>query len=188
MFDIRKIVVVLLIAILFSVFVFTTVEAVYPSPDHSDYCGMNSRINEMPVKDSLDCPTTFPSQEDQIACDENKGYISYRYDSQGCATEYYCETCDKEYEAAQDAHNRVVFYVAAILSLIAIFVALSLPSQTKKGNNVHEWIGSGLLLGGAFVLLFGTIQGFSSLDRIVRPIVMLLELVLVIFLAYKKLK
>lgn len=187
MFDIRKIVVVLLIAILFSVFVFTTVEAIYPSPEYDSYCGTNSRSYAMPVKESLDCPALNPSQDAIAECDP-KGYISYRYDSQGCATEYYCETCDKEYQAAQDSHSRVVFYVAAVLSLIAIFVALSLPSQTKKGNNVHEWIGSGLLLGGAFVLLFGTIQGFSSLDRIARPIVMLLELALVIFLAYKKLK
>lgn len=80
-----------------------------------------------------------------------------------------------------------MFYVSALLALIVIFVALNLPVKKKK-NNIHEWVGTGLLLGGAFVLLFGTIQGFSSLDRFVKPIVMLAELILVIYLAYKKFK
>ena len=181
MFDIRKIVVVLLIAILFAVFVFSTIEAVYPSPSYDDFCDDQARpfLGDRDSCENVDVP--------QEAYDTCEGRIEYRYDSNGCASEYYCETCYEEYDAAREQYYRVLFYVSAVLSLIAIFVALNLPTNKKK-TSIHEWVGTGLLLGGAFVLLFGTVQGFNSLDRFVKPIVILAELVLVIYLAYKKLQ
>jgi predicted nucleic acid-binding Zn ribbon protein len=178
MFDIRKIIVVLLIAILFSVFVFSTINAVYPSPSYSDFCDNNPRA---PMKVETECTPVDVPQEAYDSCE---GYIDYERDSNGCATSYYCETCSEEYEAAQDRFHQIMFYISAVLALIVIFVSLNLP--VKKNNDVHEWIGTGLLLGGAFVLLFGTVQGFTSLDRFVKPVVMLAELALVIYLAYKK--
>lgn len=179
MIDIRKIVVVLLIAILLSVFVFSTIEAVYPSPEWDDYCENNPRV--MPVKMDDSCEVLPVPQEEMDSC---KGYIDYRYDSNGCAASYFCNTCQEEFQAVQDTHQQVVFYVSAFLALVAIFVGLYIPA---KKNKINEWVGTGLLLGGAFVLIFGTIEGFGSLHRFVKPIVMLAELVLVIFLAYKKL-
>jgi len=181
MFDFRKALMVLVIAVLFAIFVFSTVEAIYPSPEYGDFCDNNPR---QPIPrglenecEALDVP--------QSAYDSCEGHISYEYDSNGCATEYFCNTCQNEYDDAREQHDRVVFYVSAILSLIAIFVALYLPEKKSK---LHEWVGTGFLLGGVFVLFFGTIQGFTSLDRFIKPIVILVELVLVIYLAYKKLQ
>jgi len=173
---------VLLIAILFSVFVFSTINAVYPEPGYSDFCDNNLRAPLEKV--GSECANIDVPADAQDAC---AGYIAYERDSNGCATNYYCETCDNEYQDARDNYQQIMFYVSALLALIVIFVALNLPVKKKK-NNIHEWVGTGLLLGGAFVLLFGTIQGFSSLDRFVKPIVMLAELILVIYLAYKKFK
>jgi multisubunit Na+/H+ antiporter MnhC subunit len=82
-------------------------------------------------------------------------------------------------------HDNVTFFISAFLALIAIFVGLYLPA---KENTLNEWIGTGFLLGGAFVLIFGTIQGYGSLHRWLKPVIMLAELLLVIFLAYKKVK
>lgn len=182
MFDIRKIVVVLLIAILFSVFVFSTISAVYPQPQWDEYC---TEFGPRLVAPDKECAVIDVPEDERTTCEDERGQISYRYDSNGCAESYYCETCQNDYQAAQDRHDQTKFYISALLALIVIFVALNLPAKKKK-NNVHEWIGTGLLLGGAFVLLFGTVQGFNSLDRFVKPVVMLLELVLVIYLAYKK--
>jgi hypothetical protein len=185
MFDIRKIVIVLLIAILFSVFVFSTINAVYPEPAHNDYCE-EEKPRAMPiVKVESECEEVGVPQEAHDSCE---GYIEYERDSNGCATSYYCETCQNDYRAAREGYHQIMFYVSAILALIVIFISLNLPIKKTSENNIHEWVGTGLLLGGAFVLLFGTVQGFNTLDRFVKPIVMLAELVLVIYLAYKKFK
>ena len=167
MFDVRKVVVVLLIAVLFSVFVFTTIKAIYPSPSWSDYC--DDRFGPQPYREN-ECPSLNVSQDDRRACEE---YIDYEYDSNGCPTEYFCNVCPLEYNEADNKHSQIVFYVTAVLSLIAIFVGLTLPEalndkKAKKRNDVHEWVGSGLLLGGAIVLLIGTVMNFDSLDRFVK--------------------
>jgi hypothetical protein len=179
MFDIRKIVIVILIAVLFSVFVFSSIEAVYPSPNWGDYCD-NNRV-KVPFQGERNCtPIDVPDE----AYDTCEGNIDFRYQN-GCATEYFCNTCSVELEAAQEMHDNVTFFISAFLALIAIFVGLYLPA---KENTLNEWIGTGFLLGGAFVLIFGTIQGYGSLHRWLKPVIMLAELLLVIFLAYKKVK
>ncbi len=179
MFDFRKALIVLVIAVLFAIFVFSTVEAIYPSPEYGDFCD-----NRQPVAKGLEneCEAL---EVPQSAYDSCEGYIDYEYNSNGCATEYFCNTCQNEYDDAREQHRQIIFYVAAVLSLVAIFVALYLPENKSK---MHEWVGTGLLLGGVFVLFFGTVQGFTSLDRFVKPIVMLVELLLVIYLAYKRLQ
>lgn len=185
MIDIRKIVIVLLIAILFSVFVFSTIDAVYPSPEWDDFCAANERAKPQVVAPGEGCAVVPVGPEEAEACGAVRGYIDYRYDSTGCATESFCNTCQREYDDERDRHNQWVFYISAVLALVAIFVGLYLPATR---NSLNEWIGTGFLLGGAFVLIFGTIQGYGSLHRYIKPVVMLVELLLVIFLAYKKVK
>ena len=73
--------------------------------------------------------------------------------------------------------------ISAVLALIAIFVGLYLPAAV---NSLNEWIGTGFMLGGVFALFFGTATSYTHLGRFVKPIVLILELALVIFMAYKQ--
>jgi len=41
------------------------------------------------------------------------------------------------------------------------------------------------MLGGVFTLFFGTARYYSDMHRILRPVVMLIELLIVIYLIYK---
>ncbi|MBU0615184.1 MAG: hypothetical protein KJ601_03765 [Nanoarchaeota archaeon] len=183
MVDIRKIIIIFVIGILFSVLVFSTIEAVYPQPEWEDYCKMNNiRAGPITVKQG-DCAALDVPIEVQEKCTEDHGYIDYKYDSVGCAESYYCETCQYEYDQEMDKYNQYVFYISAVLALIAIFIGLYLPA---KKNSLNEWIGTGFMLGGAFALFFGTVRSFTSLGRYTKPIVIFLELILIIFLAYKK--
>ena len=72
--------------------------------------------------------------------------------------------------------------MASVLGFIAVVAGLYLPSAA---NPLHEWIGTGFMLGGLADIFIGTGMYFSELHRIARPVVILLELVLVIFVAYK---
>lgn len=184
MVDIRKIIIIFVVAVLFAVLVFSVIEAAFPSPKWDDFCRQNAYPVEKPYISNKTCPDINVSVSDRKICDEKKGYIEYTdYDANGCPTTYNCNTCQRDFDQAQQKHQRYVFYISAILSLVAIFIGMYLPAET---NTLNEWIGTGFMLGGTFALFFGTATTFQWLDRIVRPIVILLELILVIFIAYRK--
>ncbi|SEH05162.1 hypothetical protein [Candidatus Venteria ishoeyi] len=181
--DIRKITIILVIAILYSIFVFAVIEAVYPQPEYKEFCKHD--YIQKPMMDrngENNCEVINVPTTEQESCFEAEGNIEYAYDSNGCATDFSCNTCNSEYELKSDEHNRYVFYISTIFSLLAIFIGMYLP---KKRNELNEWVGTGFILGGAIALLFGTATAFSALDRIIRPIVLFFELALVIFISYK---
>jgi len=184
MVDVRKIIIIFVIAVLFAVLVFAVIEAVYPQSKWEDYCKSRAYPTEKQCITGNVCPEINVSETDRKACDDKKGYIEYTdYDSNNCPAKYECNICQNEFNLAQEKHQRYVFYISAILSLVAIFIGMYLPAKT---NTLNEWIGTGFMLGGTFALFFGTLTSFMSLDRYARPIVILLELALVIFIAYRK--
>ena len=183
MVDIRKIIIIFVIGILFSVLVFSVIDAIYPQPEYNDFCGMEKYRGDIVKIPGEKCTNVEPSTNQRTDCDKKAGYIEYTYDSSGCSIDWECNTCHTKYENAREDYYKVVFYVSAILALVAIFIGMYLPAGK---NELNEWIGTGFMLGGTFALFFGTMQSFSYLDRIVRPIVIFFELVLVIFVAYKK--
>ena len=184
MADIRKVIIIFVVAILFSVLVFSVIEAAYPQPEYDDFCKKEFRPRAEPIeKIAIECEPLEVPEEEQKSCQDGRGIIYYDRDSNGCAISYECNTCSSEYDDARDRHSQYVFYISAVLSLIAIFIGMYLPA---KGNELNEWIGTGFMLGGAIALFFGTAQSFGALDRIVRPVVIFLELGLVIFVAYRK--
>jgi len=184
MADVRKVVIIFVIAILFSVLVFSIIEAFYPSPQYEDYCKNQNIVVEKPFVSQTTCPEINISQADRDSCSAKNGNIEYtNYDTNNCPKSYICSTCQNDFTSAMQQHSKYVFYISAVLALIAIFIGLFLPS---KVNTLNEWIGTGFMLGGAFALFFGTMSSFRFLDRITRPIVILLELILVIFISYKK--
>jgi hypothetical protein len=177
MTDIRKIIVVFVIGVLYAVFVTSVSDAVYPSPDYADYC--EEMMMPMPVVQPKECPV-IPQPE----CEKGAS-MAYEYDSSGCPSKAICDYCYPNFEKAQEKYNFVIFIISSILGLAAIAIGLFLPI---KGNNLNEWVATGFMLGGLISLFIGTIRYYADMARIARPIVLLVELVLIIYLAYKKLK
>ena len=183
--DIRKILIIFVVGILFSVLVFAFIGAVYPQPKWEDFCRQErfapQKVGGVPTETK--CPALEVSATEQKSCSERHGVIEYEYDSNGCAKSYTCSTCQYEFEQKMDTYYLYVFYISAALALIAIFLGLYLPASA---NTLNEWIGTGFMLGGAFALFFGTATSYTHLGRFVKPVVLILELALVIFMAYKK--
>ena len=183
----RRILVIFVIAILFTVFVNVSIEAIYPSPENEDYCIEERKHPHIPAQaetEKFSCPELIIPEELESSCQEQQGEIDYKYDNKDCPITAYCETCHKALDNAQEKYNLIVFLVSAVLGLIALIVGLNLP---VKKNQVHEWVGSGFLLGGLITVFTGTVRYFGDMGRYIRPIIIFLELVLVIYLAYKKL-
>jgi len=188
MIDIRRILIIFVIGVLYTVLVFSTINAVYPNPEYSDFCGENIRAPKLyraeQYRTEQDCPDHNIPQAELDACTAGKGQPEYKYDPYGCVTSWECSHCMQSYNDSRERHNFVSFIISAILGLIGVAVGLYMP--VKKGG-VNEWIGSGFMLGGMISIFIGTMMYFGDLHRILRPFVILLELILVIWLAYKKL-
>ena len=198
MFDLRKIAVIFVVAVLFAVLVNVTIEAFDPSPKYDDFCKTDyggpylispeTRTKEFPAppigENQTACKEVRISGSLRESCSNERGFISYKYGEDGCAVEPYCDTCNVKFQDQQKKHNLIVFIASSIAGLIGIAIGLYLP---KKKNPINEWLGTGFLLGGLFAIFFGTVQYFSELGRYAKPIVIFIELILVIHLAYAKL-
>ena len=188
MIDIRRILVILVIAVLLGILTQVSIDAVYPEPKYDTYCRptIDNQFASMPkqVRPDFVCGNYTPPAELSSTCPPEKGQVQYKYDSNGCVTQAYCETCNKNFDVANEKHGLAVFIVSAIFGLIAIVIGLYL--QPAK-NPINEWVGSGFLLGGLISIFTGTVRYFGSMGRFMKPVIILLELILVIWLAYRKL-
>lgn len=175
--DIRRYGLILVIAVLYTVFVVTAIDAVLTKPEYGDYCSNDRRPHPGPV--GMSCPgITVPD----TAVNQCDGDIVYEHNESGCPVNYTCSTCRSEYEDARKTYNLYLFLIAAVLGVASIVVGMVLP---REQNRLNEWIGSGLIFGGVLTVFTGTVQSFGSIGKLYRPIIIFFELVLVIYLAYR---
>ena len=184
MADVRRIIVIFVIAVLFTILINVSIDAFYDQPSYETYCRNNFAKPMQIVERDAVCAPIQPSQELLDSCTPEKGQIDYKIDERGCAAEPYCEPCSGNFNRAQEKYNFIVFLISCVTGLGALIAGLHLP---QKKNPINEWIGSGFLLGGLITIFVGTARYFGDMGRYVRPIVILIELILVIYLAYKKL-
>ncbi|MEK6830663.1 MAG: hypothetical protein AABX77_01400, partial [Nanoarchaeota archaeon] len=80
---------------------------------------------------------------------------------------------------ATDKHKNIVFLVSVPVGLIAVGagIILALPS-----------VSSGLMLGGGILTIYGVGQYWENLSNWVRTLILGVVLLILIWLAYKKLR
>ena len=187
MIDLRRVAIIFVIAVLYAIFVNAFIGAFYTAPKYDDFC--KSRFYpEKPYPAAVerkDCPKyKEPTQEELDKCAADKGYPEYRYDAFSCPVEYKgCNFCQRDFDNANQKYNFMYFIFSSILAVIAIGVGLMLPTD----KSLNEWVATGFMLGGLITLFFGTFRYYEYLGRYIKPIVIFAELVIVIFLSYRKL-
>jgi len=178
---VKKIAVIIVIAILYGFFSFSIVDMVIERPDYEDFCGAESRSIRI-VRESEDCPSFIePTEADFEDCEKRKGDIQYISDSYGCHESFECSTCRALHEEAEKEHSFYGFIITSILGVLAIIVGLYVKSKT----DIVEGIFSGFLIGGIVSIFIGTISYFEYMDRFVKPFVLLAEIAIIIFIAVK---
>jgi len=186
-FDLRKILIVFIIATLIAVLAYSITAAIMPRPAQEDYCGQyypraepyGPGTKERPS--GYSCPAYDGAAEKQ--CTKDKGMPDFTYNEYGCPASMTCNYCIRDFMSAQKRFNFIMFITDSIIAVIAILIGLNLPGKKE----VNNWIGIGLLFGGLITLFVGTVAYYSDLGRYVRPVVIFVELALVIYLSYKKL-
>ena len=89
--------------------------------------------------------------------------------------------CRDGFDEAQEHYRMIGFIITGILGLAAILVGI----YSKSKVAVVEWIYSGLIIGGIITIFFGTVSYFDDMHRYVRPLILLVEMALIIFVAVK---
>ncbi|MBI2664089.1 hypothetical protein HYX10_01965 [Candidatus Woesearchaeota archaeon] len=177
MIDIKRWVMAAAIAIVFNLFVNYGVETFYPGPEYNDYCKEMPR--PIPLKAAEDCEALQPSEELQSSCANQSGYIAYKYDSQGCPTDSYCETCSAEYDAVRKVRDGNVFAALLIIAVIALAAGIWLKAEA---------VSAGFLLGGILGLIIASMRYWEHLQNVYRFILLGIALAILVWLGYKKVK
>jgi len=181
MINIKKAAIITAIAILFASFIFSLITAVYERPAYSDFCD-EIYPYKAPISKSPNC-TEIQFPDDRARDCTEQGNEFYPVYVNGCISDYECRTCNKEYESARKDYRLFKFAMATILGLIAVILSIYLP---YKKDSLKEWLLAGFLIGGLAAIFIGTIEYFNDAHRILKPIILLVEMILVIFVSYKK--
>lgn len=158
--DYRQVILALIIAVLIAFFVNATINAFSEGPAYNDYC-----TNEVQAPNRME----LNSSEYDRAQEE---YMQAQ------------EECREEYDEARENHSLIVFIVSSISALILIPIGILLPAKRKADTTVS----TGILIGGLLTLFIGTTRGWEGIMPEIRPLILLLEIGLVIYLTYRYLK
>ncbi len=151
-----------------SVFFFAyAIQAVYPAPQYSDFCG--DRV----VK---------PSLTDEASCINDGGQWN-EYDRNVLNEEVsgWCDAdfaCRNDYDDERKPYERNVFFANVIIGLVLLVVAFFLALEA---------VSSGLMGGAVMLIVYGSIRYWGELSDVWRTLMLGVALVALVWLGYKKL-
>lgn len=180
--NLKKVSLTVGLAVVFALFIYALIDAFYEEPQYDKYCRMEEPYaRPMPFGKLPPTPTDCPVLvEKEQACYAQQGMVRYSYDNEtGCPIDLTCDMCNKEFNDARSAYNKNIFYITAPIGLLAIVLGMYLPLTVDA-------IASGFMFGGIITLVQGTARVFGDLSKITRVIVLGIELVIIVWLGYKK--
>ena len=177
--DLRQIAIATAVAILSAVFVILLIDAVYPEPKWSDYCKEDFGPKRIPVPAVIEPPKCdYQYNEEEQKCYQDGGLVRIKLNESGCPIFDYCDFCKKDYDAVRKIYTRNVFIIAGVIGVVAIFAGTLWKI---------EFLASGLMFGGIILLFYATMRYFHDADKLLRVIIIFAELLLVLWIGYKKL-
>lgn len=175
---IRKLFLAIGIAIVFNLFTNYGIATFYEAPQYDDFCS-EGRFGPRQFGTEASCEKFVASADLQTSCAEQKGYIDYEYDAEGCAIAASCNTCNKEYQDAREPYDANVFIILTVLGVAALIAGVILKTES---------VGSGFLMGGVLSILIATLRNWSNFGDIIRFLILGAVLALLVYIGIKKLK
>jgi hypothetical protein len=191
--DAKKVAMAIAIVVLLPLFVGLFTDAVYEEPKYEDYCvndygkyaypahpqtmtdSSDSKINTSHCKDTSDLYMTSEVQK----CYNERGIPEFGYDEDGCQKFELCNYCSKEFDDARQKYNRNIFFILLPLGLLIIILGIYLAV---------DYLGAGLMFAGLIVMFYATLRYFSDMSKILRAVVILIELLVILWIGYKKIE
>lgn len=177
--DAKKLAMIIGIGVLLPLFLGFFVDAVYTEPKWEDYCD-NSMYSKpyLEPRAGVNCIDMYLTPEAQQCLRDNGNPIP-KYDSNNCQVYERCDYCQRDFDTARQEYNRNVFFILAPLGLIIVLIGIYLSV---------EYIGAGLMFGGLITMFYATVRYFSDMSKLLRALVLLVELLVIIHIGYKKIE
>jgi len=177
--DAKQLAMIIGIGVLLPLFLGFFVDAVYTEPKYEDYCNNSIYPKEYPAYPETTNCTAFYSLPEVQQCNNDRGNAIPKYDSNNCQVFDKCDYCQKDFDQARGVYNRDVFFILAPLGLIIVLIGIYLTVQ---------YIGAGLMFGGLATMFYATVRYFSDMSKLLRALVLLVELLVIIYIGYKKIE
>jgi hypothetical protein len=176
--DPKKVAMVIGVAILLPLFLGLFVDAVYQEPKYEKFCGNDLNYATVPktVPPNVVCTEPYDTEESRN-CSNAQGIPRYTYDANGCSHFESCDYCSKDFNNAQQQYNRNIFFILAPIGLIIVIIGIYLAV---------DYLGVGLMFAGLITMFYATMRTFSELSKLVRALVILAELLIIIWIGYRK--
>jgi hypothetical protein len=175
--DAKKVAMVLAITALLPLFVGLFTDAVYLEPKYENYC--NNTYYDYPKTmpaTPVNCTDVYSSPEVQ-KCNNEKGTPEFRYDANNCQQFKSCNYCSRDFDTARQVYNRNIFFVLLPIGLIIVILGLYL---------LIDYLGAGLMFAGLIIMFYATLRYFSDMSKVLRALVILVELLVIMWIGYKK--
>jgi hypothetical protein len=173
--DVKKVAMILAITVLLPLFVGLFTDAVYQQPKYENYC--NNSYATVPAKGVIanNCTPLYDTRQDQ--CYRDGGQAEFNYTANGCQEYSYCNYCSKDYNDATQKYNRNIFFILLPIGLAVVILGLYL---------LVDYLGAGLMFAGLIIMFYATMRYFSDMSKILRALVILVELLVIMWIGYKK--
>jgi hypothetical protein len=172
------------VATMLCIFVNLLVSYVYEGPQYEKYCPAQAFDSQFPAKTipgtGIYSNCTFDDSINKVAenCSSSMGQPRYNYDSRGCVTSFKsCDMCSKNFDDAQKAYNRKVFFIFAIIGFALIIYGLFAGSLLLQIVSLPS---------GAFLVIESATKNFD--DKLFVIITFGLLIIGALYLAIKKFK
>jgi hypothetical protein len=180
MVDYKKFAMVLGIMVLLPLFLGLFFDAVYNEPKYEDFCKSSRFAATAPMKSGLpavNCTTDPYNSPEALQCMDDKGEVRTKPDQDNCQVFDKCDYCSRDYNDARAVYNRNLFFMLAPIGLLVIIIGIYFSL---------DYMGAGIMLGGLITLFYATIRYFSDMSKLLRALVILVELLIILWIGYKK--
>ncbi len=173
--DAKKLAMIIGIGILLPLFLGLFVDAVYPQPVYGSYCNTQTSPMYKSPASGVNCSDSYGA--DYSACLNDSGNPVFDYDNSNCQVYKSCDYCSKNFNNDQQVYNRNIFFILAPLGLIIVVLGIYLSV---------DYLGAGLMFGGLITMFYATVRYFSDMSKVIRALVILVELLIIMWIGYKK--
>jgi hypothetical protein len=183
----KEVAMVVAISVLAAFFVGLLYDAIIQEPTYEDFCNATSYRTKytyaLPEPVGQPCTVYQPTvaeQEKINQCYTDKGNPEFNMSTHGCQREYIeCNYCNKYYTEASERYSRNLFAVIAPIGFILVVLGVYLAAEV---------IGTGFMFSGILLLVYSTMRYFGSMSKILRVVVIGIELFLLLLISWKKLR
>ncbi len=174
---------VLAIAILGALFVGLLYDYVFQEPKYEDYCKASMRpfaFEKYPYGAKESCPNPYEADGAKIqACYDEKGEPRFELNTEDCQVFEKCDFCNKYYQDARNEYERKLFLFISPIALLFVLFGIFYG---------FEIVANAFILSGILLLIYSTARYFADMSKLMRLIVIFLELILLLFITFKKMR